>query len=464
MNTLQNTAYPKLSPEQDSVSTGWRTVQELEPGALEASRQKTRHFLGGIAVSAAIEVEAVTSGSANTSTLFDSIQSAARGESNARESIVLNARTNVAEMLHKAGHQTRVELELSEEGKIEQNGKSLVDIQANALLYGQLNEVMNMRTRQEIENVHTFEELLAGDIMDTHDAVVMSLSPEDDYTKRTYGFFADTETCSMQLLKKHSGSKKLTLETALVAGKADVNAKRHDVWAVRELLRSRGSSAELVDVEDSLRHIILVPKENTPHGVEDVVKAYDEVVGGVFYGQSVPSDVSKDYVTHAADCEKRNESFQAIVDEITVQLIRESSSLKSPQDASLRLHELTERALATEALDNSTIDEHVFGSSAAAYIVSARHAAANGDRLEAAQLLEAAIETSVAASCPMFFGATMKDSILNSEHDPLVSIYGEDKYGPLAFRCPKKNCINVRSRNGTFISECQVCGADIPKC
>lgn len=464
MNTLSNTLELEKTSSISSLERTWHTVGELEPSALEAAQQKTRRFLGALSVSSMVEVEPVHE-TPPAATLLSSLRSASKGDGSARETVTLNARTNVAEMLYKAGHQTRVELDFKG-GRLRQGGSLLADIQANALTYGQLNDVMSSRTTQEIENVHTFEELLGGDIMDTHDAVVFSLSPEDEYTKQNYGFFTETETCSIQLLKRQEASSKIVLETALVAGKAHPHAQRHDIRAVKDLLKQGGSSVHIATAEDSLRHIVLVPKQDAPNGVEDVVKAYDSAVGGVFYGQAVGEfDKSADYRSHADECNRKNDSFDDIVHEISSQLIKESGQLTSPRAAAIRLHELTERALVGRAILDDTIDEHVFGARAASFIVSSRQAAAEGQGALAENLQEKAVEASVATSCPMFFGAGAQDQDSQVEKgDPLLSLFGSDKYGLLAFRCPKKKCLNVRKPNGPFISECQGCGAEIPKC
>lgn len=464
MDTVPYTLEREQASSFYTTERQWRTAEELEPGALEAARQKTRRFLGVLSLASTVKVEPVYD-APPSATLLGSLHVAAKGDISALEAVMVNARTNVAEMLYKAGHQTRVELELMG-GRLAQGGVLLADIQANALKYGQLNGIMLGRTKQEIENVHTFEELLAGDVMDTHDAVVFSVSPEDEYTKRNHGFYAETETCSIQLLKKQEGSDTIILETALVAGKAHSHARRHDIQAVNALLKRGGSSARVATSEDSLRHIVLVPKGGTTQGIERVVEAYDNAVGGVFYGQAMQDDRSpRDYVSHAVECAKKNDAFDDIVHSITNQLIKESHHLTSPRAATMRLHELTKDALVHRAVLDDTIDGRVFGARAASLIASSRQATAEGRSVLAKELQEKAIEVSVATSCPMFFGAGAQESSgLEKNGDPLLSLFGSDRRGPLAFRCPKKNCLNVRTPNGSLISTCQRCGAQIPKC
>ena len=449
----------ETQPEILTTKNTWQLAHELEPGAVEAARQKTRRFIGQIATAQSVEVEPVEFSSNAHPTLLSALKAATEGDSQARESLRINAQTNVAEMLHKAGHQTAVELEISN-GHLEQGGKLLADIQANALRYSRLNRIMMERTVQELENVHTFEELLAGGVLDTHDAVVFSLSPEDEQTKQDYGFFEETDTCSIQLLSKQNADS-VKLETALVAGKAHPGAVRHDAAAVETLVSRSGGSLQLESSEDSLRQIILVPKGDTINGVSDMVKAYDDAIGGVFYGQNVDGQDTPDYLAHAEACQAKNTSFDTIVDEVVEQLTRETSSITTPTEATKRLHKLTEQALVQRAVADNDIDERVFGQQAAAKITAARKEASSGNTTKSAQLEQQAVELAVASSCPMFGGGSEEKTGKNlSENDPLLVLYGEDKYGSLAFRCPQKNCLNVRSAN-MLIEQCQHCGASV---
>jgi hypothetical protein len=246
-----------------------------------------------------------------------------------------------------------------------------------------------------------------------------------------------------------------------VAGKAHPTALRHDAAAVEALVSRNGGAIQLDNSEDSLRQIVLVPKEDTVNGVTDIVRAYDEVVGGVFYGQQVGEQEPRDYLAHAADCQAKNASFDVIVDEVLTQLLREAPTITTPTEATKRLHKLTEQALVKRAVNDNDIDERVFGRQAAAYITAARQEVRTGNTAKSTQLLQKAVETAVSSSCPMFGGgseAKTGDSLI--ENDPLLALFGEDKYGSLAFRCPRSNCLNVRDPN-QLITHCQGCGTDV---
>ena len=62
----------------------------------------------------------------------------------------------------------------------------------------------------------------------------------------------------------------------------------------------------------------------------------------------------------------------------------------------------------------------------------------------------------------MLFGE--QDMLDASPQDVFNGIFGnktgEDKYGSLTFKCPKKGCLNTR-KPGKLISNCQRCGADV---
>lgn len=452
------TTKPETLPEITINEAQWGLAHEVEPGSVEAARQKTRQFIGRLALDNCIGIEGATAESSTTSsTLLDSLQAAKTGNQAAKESIRLNAATNVAEMLYKAGHQTRVELDVVD-GKLVQSGKSLTDIQANSFRYSNLNAVMRRRTEQELENAHTFEELLGGDVLDTYDAVVFSLSPEDEDTKRKYGFFTETETCSIQLLRKQDGNK-VALETALVAGKAHLNAARHDKDSIEMLAKKQGVKIKLQDAEDSLRQILLIPKDDAPNGVCDVVQAYDSALGeNLFYGQEAGKNKRPNYQEHAKVCEAKNQSFDVLVASVTKQLLQEADSFTSPSEATKRLHKITEKALVKAAINDDKIDERVFGQESAAYIVQARRETGRGNSNKITELQQKAIETAVASACPMFSGGENGDTAL--EADSLLALFGKDSYGDLAFRCPRNNCLNIRQTN-KLIESCQNCGADV---
>lgn len=439
----------ECSPEQ---AAGWRLAHEAHPVSVENARLRAERLIGSIATSETVAVDTEP----NPTTLLANVQLAALGDALSRQSLGVNIGTAAAEILYKAGHKTSVLIDI-QDGKLTQSGQDVSDIQANALRYSTLNPIMKKRTAQELENVFTFENLIASGAMDSHDAVVFSFCPKDSKTMKDYGFFADTATCSAQMMRLQDGQT-VELETALLAGKRNPNAPRHDVRAVETIARENGAEVLLDDVDEGTSYIMLVPKESAPNGIVDIVAQYDVAVGGVFYGQEIESGEAQDYQVHASECERQNKSFSGTVEKVTKQLLAEAHTLKTPLDAIKRLHKLTEQHLVANAVNDGAIDAHVFGPESAGYITSARSLMESGDQKGALTMQQKAIETAVSSTCPLFGGADSSDSEKNILDMPKV---GEDRYGSLEFKCQKGH-LNTRPHN-ILIEKCKTCGISV-KC
>jgi hypothetical protein len=451
---LQTAANPETQMlEQQPRINQWLLAEEAHPLESDIARNRAQKLLGILAVHNVVEPQQKQESASNNTTLLFAAQAARMGDQESRRSVEQNVQTNVAEILYKAGHQTSVALTF-EDGQLSQSGRSLAEIQANTLRYSSLNPLMRQRSEKELENVFSFEELLGSGALKDYDAVVFSLAPSDEKTKRDYGFFSDTDTCSIQLLR-HSGGSDIELQTALVAGKTSAQAARHDSRAVEHIARQNGASYTLDSEEDSLRQILLIPKESVPSGVVDIVKQYDAAAGGTFYGEQKINSQLVDYSAYAAQCEQRNRSFDAVVRQVTDQLLDEASGFSSPIQAIKRLHKLTEQALVAGAISDESIDTRVFGAESAGYIDAARLMSQQGNAEKAIHLQTKAIETAVSSSCPMFQGDGQgaADSLLGT------SSILEDKYGSLEFTC-KRGHTNTRPRN-TLLEKCQRCGISV---
>lgn len=408
----------------------WLLAHEAFPEVVARSRRR----LGGVALSSQLEVQPVIEFTANSTTLLANIHNAALGDERAYQSVLTNIETDMAERLYKSGHQTEVQLQI-QDGVLAQSGNALADIQMNALRYTELNEVMRARTKQELENVYTFEELLKAGVLDTHNAVVFSLCPQDKQTIEQYHFYKDTASCSIQLLEK-TASNDVKLQTALVAGKATPTSPRHDRRAVEQLVQCYGDDAlQLADEDDSLRAILLVPKTDMPRGVLDIVRRYDEAVGsGVFYGKQIDA-LASNYESHRAECAQKAKYLSKLAHQVADQLMAEASQLDNPVAALKRLNDLNEELLvlqAVQAPSNTTlaIDENVFGQESAGYIRIARERILSGDTTDDGSALRQAIKTADSSSCPMNFSS--QDDASESSQSSLPSSIAERKY----MRCP----------------------------
>lgn len=385
----------------------WRIAHEAYPEIVAEAQRK----LGQVALGRHVEVEPIRDIETIETTLLANLEKAKHGDEQAHQSVLTNIETDMAERLYKSGHVTEVNLQI-ENGVLAQSGNALADIQMNALRYTRLNDVMLKRTTQEIENVHTFEGLISAGVLDTHNAVVFSLCPTDEATIKDYYFYKDTASCSVQFLRQNSGGNAV-LQTALVAGKATPEAPRHDKAAIEQLIaQASGEDAvRLSDYDDSLRYIMLLPKSDTPNGIIDVVRQYDEAVGSnVFYGLSAtPSSV--DYEAHQAACDQKARYIKRLASAVTQQLVAEAATIHRPIDALKRLNDLSESALvraAAEAFDLD-IDESVFGESAARSIRESRELRQAGDSGGATRAMEEAVRTADSSSCPMNFSGNGKE-------------------------------------------------------
>lgn len=391
--------------EFEPTRSNWLLVSEALPGIEIEAVQKGLRFLGSVAIRGAIETASVEE-VGHESTLMAAVQFGALGDQASKGFVKNNVATDVAERVFKAGHQTRVHMNFKD-GALFQKGRRLMDVHRNTLEHTVLIPEMLRRTTYEMTNVLTFEQLYAQGIFETHDAVVFSPSSTAMTLeqKRSYGFFLDTESCSIQRLSANGDSA--MLETALVAGKRTRDSERHDIGAIQRLLKSRGIETTLADGTEAVKHIILIPKGEIS-GVEDIVAWFDSMAGGTFYGQEKPQ---QNYRAYAQECQERSDSFGDMVDAITAQLMEEAHTFKTPLDAVMRLDKLSEQHCLKRSVTDTTIDTAVFGAKAALDIEETRFFLEIGDRARAERAFENALKNSDSSSCPLFKGAS-------SEGDP----------------------------------------------
>lgn len=372
-------------------------AHQAYPEADLIARQKMEIMIGGMAIRATGEA-AYNPDGVDPGTFLGTIQEAAMGSEPARHVIEMNAMTDVSERLFKTAHQNKVCLKIVDK-HLQQNGRKLVDIHRHSLENLVLTPEMLRRTKQEMHNALLFDELYGLGMLKTHNAVVFSPTPTAMplEEKRKYNFFMDTESCSIQMLSVEG--EQANFETAFVAGKATPGSPRHDLQAIQKLAERYGVRVDAADGTDMLQYVMLIPKEELPHGVVDMVRRYDDAAGGTFYGEAKPV---QDYVQYVEVCEARNRGFQGIVDKITNQLIGEAAGFKTPLDAVMRLDELSERYSLDLAQTDKTINAAVFGEVAAGHLLAARHYQEIGEiEMANASMLEAK-RTAVSGSCPLF--------------------------------------------------------------
>jgi hypothetical protein len=427
--------------------------QSLQPTVLLASefddlfaiKTKAAWLAGSLAVGEIVELDDYSCRS-----LLDGINKAASGDEEAYQLVKANVASDVIERTIKAGFITsKVQMNIGCDGSLSQHGQSYLTIQANSLLQAKNHPVMRSRTESEARNAFRMEEMVRQHIFDEYSLVVFSRA--EDLPE--CGFFVDTMSCAIQVTSKKEQA--LETESAFVAGK-DKQGNLYDEEVVKEMYNNLAavdidglSPAEIIDKP------LLIPNHLIPNGVVDLVKLYDDLSGGKFFGLDKPKE---DYLSYKEHCLRQENNYLDISLKITQQLIAEAGQLKTPVDATRRLNQLSERYTLTMALYDHSIDPQVFGRVAATHLVEARLAVNKGMELMASIEFNMAIKTAVSSSCPGLFGDIKKDSFKDQIADKNST---EDKYGSLQFYCPKGH-LNVRPRD-KLLANCRVCGVSV-KC
>ncbi len=400
---------------QQSVETlpqSWLRADVVFPELAERSRQQCAEQLGRLVMSDCVEVACLSEELESTTTLQSSIQQAARGDKRSRELVKSNVSTDLYERLFKVG-KTRTHLDVAN-NRLEQHGRPVSDIQLNTFRHTYLDETMQRRSRLELTNIMLFEQLIPTGVFETHYALVWSPATDNQQTKEEFGFYQDTESCSIQMLGVQ-GNEAL-LETALVAGKASADAPRHDLSAIHAIAHQNGVVLNEHSPDGMLQYVMLVPKAAAPQGIDTIVEMYDRAVGDTFYGEAKPV---QDYVQYGQACLDRAESFDSIVEIITNQLLSEAAAFATPMDAIMRLDELSQWYGVKRAVNDVSIDAAVFGQQSALHINQARLAHEQGDEAGLDRAIRSAQATASSSSCPlaksMFEKVQQADDTNNSE-------------------------------------------------
>jgi len=423
-----------LEGEQVELSSQkWLRADEAYPELVALARAKTGEFVGRLILNRNVKVEQLPE-NVDPTTLLAAVQNAALGDEQSRRLVEVSVSTDLSERMFKSQNETVVEFDVVD-GHLMQNGRRNTDVLGNTFRYSTLNGVMFGINKSEQTNAHTFDLLLQNGVLDTHDALVASATTTDTETRKRYNLFTETDTMSLQLLRKEGN--KAVLETAFVAGKTTVDGPRHDTLAIRAVAVRNGIDFHEMPEEHLVQFVMLIPKGTLPNGVTSIIEQYDDAVGGTFYGEAVPR---QNYAEFSKMC--RNRDFGKMTADITDKIIADAHIFKNPMDPLRELDKLSGAAAVTYAVKNSNIDERIFGSEAARIIREARTALGNGDAEFAIELTKNAIAIETSISCPLLDGE-------------LASRYGTDEYGSLAFECPDGH-VNVRNP-GELKETCDFC-------
>lgn len=431
--------YPDVAHDAEHV----RLVTDLEHDA-EARRQAAR-FIGACLSQREIDLsfaeEAVQVRPVES--LYDAIQLAAEGDARARNMIAINVATDVVERTTKAGHITKVTLDVDEAGRIQQFGQSMESVQANSLRYASCSPQMLARTKAETTNSFRIAEYHHQGLLDDYNLVVFSRAADDMAADAMAeaGFFVDTMSVAIQVTT--ADGQTITTESAFVAGRRSPDDDRHDAQTITQVGRQLGVDIGNKSATELLATPLRIHKSVMPNGVIDIVKLYDDCAGGTFFGEAKPV---QDYFAYRALCEQREARFQPLVETITDELIAEAADIDGRVHATARLHQLSQDRMVMQAAFDESINPAVFGP-AAEDIIAARQYIELEDYTRAEAVMRHAQKVAVSSSCPAALralngrgeGDGAADGDATSNDDP-----GDCEF--VSKECPKCHKKNVMTK------------------
>ncbi len=400
-----------------------------------------------------------------TMSLFEATKRAAEGDQGSRKLLVANARTDYTERMIKAGHVMKVHQEVNAAGQIIQHGQTAEQVQENTLRYANKNPHIVSRTRAETKNAYTIEGLLRAGLLRDHYAVVVSLCPDlDDKTLDDLRFFAFTKSLVIQATTQEQEG--VATESAFVAGVERDGAPRRDQDIARRFGSQFGKDWQGMDDADIISQIVLIPKIKMPNGAIDLVKMWDDLAGGTFFGQAKPR---QDYLKYLEFCRHREQTFEPTVQKIVDELVMLAPYVDSPIAAVRTLDKISGKHAIDRAVTDRSIDPRVFGSRAAIELEEARFHYDRGNIAQFNQAMSGARRHNSSGSCPSGANSGGEDSLYNEDGsiktpEQLAEERAEreeesDQYGSLHFYCQRGHR-NTRPR-GKLIPTCKHCGVSV---
>ncbi len=414
---------------------------------------QTIRFAGSVLVEQLVELAE----NAPANSLMDALRLARQGDQRAVSLVRANVATDLMERTIKAGFVSISKMEITKDSQLFQHGQSYRSVQANSLRYTS-QPVMRERVWAETKNYFRLEKLINEHLLDEYSFVVFSLAERDmpEY------FYSDTNTLAIQVSRRQGDE--LVTETAFVAGK-DESGREHDREVVSQIYNQlldhaigdkilTFSNAEILD------HPLLVHNSFLENGAVELVKIYDDLNGGTFYGQQRPR---QDYLTHKEECQKQALGYREACDQVASQLIAQSPGLDTPLKASIMLDRLSREHSLKMAVGNTWVDPKVFGAISAKHILAAREALVRGDQEKLDRSISQARLFDTSTSCPGAASSLMSRLGLGEVLNQTSALKEDDtdKYGSLSFFCPKGH-LNTRPKNH-LIERCKVCKISV-KC
>lgn len=354
---------------------------------------------GQAAVSKNVEIGEVREQAAPSAykDLQTAIEYASRGDKTARKVVETNAATDVIERSIKAGHSMRVTMHANDYGKLVQHGQLMEDVYVNSLKFASATPGMRARAEAETRNGSRIELYNRQGLLKDYYFVVISRAADDMSPAEAAkaGFFTDTQSCAIQVTYQEGGQ--LVTESHFVAGVKKPGQPRHDHETVARLGDHLGVNLRSKNATQTIDTPFLVHKSMLAGGAIDMVKLYDQAAGGTFYGEDRPA---QNYQKYLAECRRREAEMQPMVQAIVDTLLSEADQIRTPRQATQRLHELSQRYLVDRAITDKKIDLRVFGAEAMPAILAAREAMQMGDTAGFMAAREQAQKTAKTSSCP----------------------------------------------------------------
>lgn len=445
---------PELVEQLPQLPLVINVAEMMEDQLVRNRAERFIHFVGSQVTNK--HIEEIPRAPRPTS-LMDMIHQAAAGNELALRGVIMNVHTDVVERTLKAGHvSVPIEMEEAGDGSIVQNTQSLQDIQANNHLYASDISEMQLRSKAEANNIFRLENANRMGLLEDYWFVERS-RPADDMSPeaaKKAGFFIDTMTVGLRGTTKQNG--KIVMQPAVVAGKRDINAPRHDEEAIVQVDAVFGVDSTGKTATEILDSPLLIHKSLMPNGIIDLVALYDRALGDTFFGEDKPR---QEYLAYREECYERERNFEPTVQKIVADLLEESNSIIAPKQAIERLNKLSGKHMIELAVLDRTIDANVFGPASAHHVRVARQEITHGNFEQARIEINQAVQKDESRSCPSGAGAS------NSSNGGAEGSSGEgggdsDEHGSLEFECPHCHRTNRRTP-GTLLTNCQKCGGDV---
>lgn len=377
-----------------------------------------------------------------------------------------NARTDVIERAVKAEHIMKVLQQRNARGQIVQHGQTAEQIQENTLRYANSNPSIKPRTKAETINMYYLEALAREGLLVDNYAVVVSLCPTlDDHMLDKLGFFSFSKSLVIQATTAEGHN--ITTESAFIAGVKSEHEPRDDHTTAVAFGKQYGEDWQGLNDAQIIQQVLIIPKSQMPNGVVDLVKQWDDLNGGTFFGQAKPR---QDYLQYLEQCREREKNFEPTVQRIAAALIAQAPYLHTPTEATEMLNKLSGAHVLERALSDTSIDARVFGSKAALDLEVARFHQAQGNTYQAHVAMSNAHKNNASGSCPSGVSGAMgdispfnEDGTLKSpeqlSEERLKTIEDSDELGPLTFSCQNGHR-NTRQR-GKLIPNCTTCNVNV---